>query len=89
MNKEKDKSDTNQNAAPTISGADIYTTVLSKKRRRSPQARKAVKDQKVSNKLTTKNRFSIFNFQNKENQQNKVEEKISEKPTPFYVRGKL
>ena len=78
---------------PTISGADIYTTVLSKKRRRSPISRKILKVpskvQKASkNTLTTTNRFNIFNLKNKnETVKNKEEKTLIEKPTPFYVRG--
>src|SRR6202012_5853264 len=87
------KSDKDNIVEPTISGADIYTTVLSKKRRRSPISRKILKVpskvQKASkNTLTTTNRFNIFNLKNKnETVKNKEEKTLIEKPTPFYVRG--
>lgn len=87
------KNDNVENVVPTISGADIYTTVLSKKRRRSPIARKIIKlpskVQKPSKStVMTKNRFSIFNLKNNsENIKNKEEKTLNEKPTPFYVRG--
>lgn len=87
MDNEVDK----QSPAPTISGADIYTTVLNKKRKRSPNTRVLVKNQKElksSNATITKNRFSIFNLSSdkpkKDVQANNV---TNEKPTPFYVRG--
>lgn len=80
-----------QNEPPTMSGADIYTTVLNKKRRLSPPARRIVKIQKgpkkVNNTLVTKNRFSIFDFQKNEKSKNEPEKVTIEKPTPFYVRG--
>lgn len=81
----------NHKIEPIISGADIYTTVLNKKRRRSPQTRKSTKvsnkQQNISNNaLTTKNRFSIFDFKNNE-KVNKEVKTVSEKPSPFHVRG--
>jgi len=93
MNNLRDDNAKKQNVTPTISGADIYTTVLnkktgqSKKRRRSPLAKQPAKELKKSNNtITTKNRFSIFNTQNKDKPKNE-EVKTCEKPTPFYVRG--
>lgn len=85
-------SDLNQKVTPVISGADIYTTVLSKKRGRSPQTKKSAKVtnkvQKTSkNTLATKNRFSIFDLKNNEKNKQKEEKMVSEKPSPFYVRG--
>lgn len=82
-----------QNITPTISGADVYSTVLRKKRKRSPTkvkktAAKVIK-QKVehTNATTTKNRFSIFNLDNNSKPNEEKEKVIHEKPTPFHIRG--
>lgn len=91
--KKNDNNQDEQNITPTISGADIYSTVIRKKRKLSPTRVKktAARDikQKVvlTNATTTKNRFSIFNLDNNSKPNEEKEKFNQEKPTPFHIRG--
>lgn len=64
------KGQVEQKITSTISGADVYSTVLHKKRKRSPTmvkktaARDTEQTEDHINATTTKNRFSIFNLDN-------------------------
>lgn len=92
-NDNNDNKQDEQNIIPTISGADIYSTVVRKKRKRSPTKIKKTltKDIKQkeehTNATTTKNRFSIFNLVNNSRPNGEKEKVILEKPTPFHIRG--